>query len=81
MADINSFGGCTISTLREKRRDGIHGIAYCPICDHTGESPGHGNGGKHAVTISLGKVRMHMRLKHHVNNGTVAVSQSGTHVR
>ena len=66
MTDIGSFGGYTISTLSEKQRDGIHGIAYCPICDKAEESHDQGNGERGAVTISIGKVRIHMRLVHRV---------------
>jgi hypothetical protein len=62
MSDINSFGRYTISTLCEKQPDGIHGIAYCPICDKAEKSHDPGKGEKHAIAISIGKVRIHMRL-------------------
>jgi len=68
MADSTLFGRYTISTLCEKRRYGIRGIAYCPICDKAEESDDHDNSEKHAITISLGKVRIHMRLVHRVKD-------------
>jgi len=68
MSDITSFGGYTISTLREKRRDGVRGIAYCPICDKAEESHDHGNDGQQAITVSIGKIRIHMHLAHRVKN-------------
>jgi hypothetical protein len=70
MADKVSFGRYTISTLSEKRRHEIRGIAYCPICDKAEESHDDGIGEKHAITISIGKVRMHMRLVHRVKDDT-----------
>ena len=68
MADIGSFGGYNISTLSEKRRDGIRGIAYCPICDKAEESQEQGNDAGDAVIVSIGKVRIHMRLVHRVKD-------------
>ena len=70
MTDMNSFGGYTIPTLQEKRQDGINGIAYCPICDKAEESHDHGNREEQAVTISIGKVRIHMRLAHRVKDNS-----------
>ena len=78
MADINSFGRYTISTLCDKQRDGIHGIAYCPICDKAEKSHDLGKGEKHAITISIGKVRIHMRLMHCVKDGTAGLHGIGT---
>jgi hypothetical protein len=78
MQDITSFGGYSISTLREKRRDGIRGIAYCPICDQAGESQDRGNGGEQALMISIGKVRIHMHLVHRVKNSAAVLDRTGT---
>jgi hypothetical protein len=80
MTVINSFGAYTISTLREKRRDGIRGIAYCPICDQAEESQAHGDNEQQAVTISIGKVRIHMQLIHRVKNGTAILHRDETDV-
>ena len=80
MADINSFGRYTISTLCDKQRDGIHGIAYCPICDKAEKSHDLGKGEKHAITISIGKVRIHMRLIHRVKDGPAVLRRTGTNV-
>ncbi len=68
MADSTSFGRYTISTLCEKRRYGIRGIAYCPICDRAEESDYPDNSALQAITISLGKVRIHMRLIHRIKD-------------
>jgi len=81
MPDIRSFGGYTISTLREQRRDGVRGIAYCPICDKAEESHDHGNDAKQAITVSIGKIRIHMRLKHRVKNDTAVLCDIETNVR
>ena len=78
MADINSFGDYTISTLREKRRDGTRGIAFCPICDQAEESHDHGNNEEQAVTISIGKVRIHMQLTHRVKNNAAILHPAGS---
>ena len=78
MADINSFGGYTIPTLQEKRCDGINGIAYCPICDKAEESHDDGNHQEQAVTISIGKVRIHMRLVHRVKNVSAILPHAQT---
>ena len=66
MADKTSFGRYQISTLAEKRRYGIRGIAFCPICDKAEEATDEGRGEKHAITVSIGRVRIHMRLVHRV---------------
>jgi len=66
MTDITTIGGYAISTLLDKKRDGIYGIAFCPICDKAEESHDQGKGQTHAVTVSIAKVRKHMRLDHRV---------------
>ena len=68
MNDMTSPGGYTVSTLCEKRRDGIRAIAFCPICDKAEEFHDHRNDEKQALIISIGKIRIHMRLIHRVNN-------------
>ena len=68
MTDMTSPGGYTVSTLREKRRDGIRVIAFCPICDKAEEFHDHGNNEEQALTISIGKIRIHMHLIHRVEN-------------
>ena len=62
--DLKSFGGYTIFTSAETQKDGIYGIAYCPICGRKEESHDHGHGEQHAINISVGKVRTHMKLVH-----------------
>jgi hypothetical protein len=69
MPGIITIGRYTISTLLDKRSDGIYGIAFCPICDKAEESHDQGKGQDHAVTISIAKVRSHLHLKHRVKNG------------
>jgi len=78
MPDIRSFGGYRISTLREKRRDGVRGIAYCPICDKAEESHDSGNDAQQAITVSIGKIRIHMRLRHRVKNDTAVLRPAET---
>ncbi|MGO8837528.1 MAG: hypothetical protein ACLQAH_11815 [Limisphaerales bacterium] len=68
MTDNNESSDYTISTLHEKRPDGIRGIAYCPICDKAEESHDYSDDEKQAITISIGKVRLHMRLIHRVKS-------------
>lgn len=68
MTDMTSPGGYTVSTLCEKRRDGIRAIAFCPICDKAEEFDDHGNNQEQALTVSIGKIRIHMHLIHRVNN-------------
>jgi len=80
MSDINSFGRYTISTLCEKQRDEIHGIAYCPICDKAEKSHDSGKGEEHAITISIGKVRLHLRLIHRVKDGAAVLHRTGTSI-
>lgn len=64
MNHLPASRGYTIPTLLDKKRDGIYGIAYCPICDRAEESHDQGNGGGFAVARSVDKVRKHMRTKH-----------------
>ena len=79
MTDMNnSFGDYIISTLSEKQRDGIHGIAYCPICDKAEESHDRGNDERGAITISIGKVRIHMRLTHRIKDAAAGLHRTGT---
>ena len=80
MTDMNSFGGYNISTLRENRRDGTLGIAYCPICDRAEESHDQGAAGEQAIIISIGKVRIHMHLVHRVQHVAAASGSAGTDV-
>ena len=69
MTDITLFSGHTIPTLLDRRRDGIYGIAFCPICDQSVETCEQGNGQKHAMTISIAKVHKHMRTRHRIKAG------------
>jgi hypothetical protein len=78
MSDINPFGRYAMSALCEKQRDGIHGIAYCPICDKAGKSYDPGKGEKPAIIISIGKVRIPMRLIHRVIDGPAVSRRTGT---
>lgn len=78
MADMNSLGGYRISTLQEKRHDGTRGIAFCPICDKAEESEDPGDAGKRAIAISIGKVRIHMRLAHRVKSEAAASGSTRT---
>jgi hypothetical protein len=67
-SDLTQFGGYTISTSSESGKDGTYGIAYCPICGDRQESHDHGYRTEHAITVSLGKVRTHMKLVHKVKD-------------
>ena len=64
--DIALFGRYTISTLLDKKRDGIYNVTFCPICDRAEEAHDQGKGQEHAVTASIVKVRRHMRLEHRI---------------
>ena len=66
--DLTQFAGYTISTSSDSGKDGTYGIAFCPICDDRQESHDHGHGAEHAILVSLGKVRTHMRLAHKVKD-------------
>jgi hypothetical protein len=66
--DLAKFAGYTISTSADSDKDGIYGIAYCPICGSSEESHDHGHGEQHAILVSLGKVRTHMKLVHKVKD-------------
>jgi hypothetical protein len=64
MSDLTSFGGYTITTSADFEKDGIYGLAFCPICGREEQSHDHGHGEKYAVGISVGKVRTHMTRSH-----------------
>jgi len=68
ITDMTSSDRYTVSTLCEKGRNGIRATAFCPICDKAEESHDHRNDEKQALIISIGKIRIHMRLIHRVNN-------------
>jgi hypothetical protein len=68
MTDIVSIGGHTISTLLDKRADGIYGVAFCPICDKDEETRDQGNG-QRAVAASIVKIRNHIRSRHRIQDG------------
>ena len=61
-----SFGGFAISTSSERESDGFVGIAYCPICQAKRESHDHGQDEKNAIQLSIGKIKIHMRLAHNI---------------
>jgi len=81
MADNNESRDYTISTLHEKRPDGIRGIAYCPICDKAEEIHDYSDDEKRAIIISIGKVRLHMQLIHRVKSGGANLRPAEADVR
>jgi hypothetical protein len=68
MDGISSFGGYTIPVYIDRKKDGIYGIAICPICHEAEESPDEGQGEKYAAGASIVKIRNHMRLKHGIKD-------------
>lgn len=69
MSGIKSPKDYKISILLERRPDGTYSIAFCPICDQAAESRDEGKGKDEAVTVSISKIRQHMRLRHRIQDG------------
>jgi hypothetical protein len=58
------FAGYTVDLRSEVEGRELFVVATCPICGYTVDSSDHGHGEKHALDISKGKIRTHMRLTH-----------------
>lgn len=64
MDDFTKFAGFIIKTSVDREKRAVYGIAYCPICSRREESHDHGRGEKHALIISVSKIRAHMQSAH-----------------
>ena len=66
--NIYNFLGVAFAVYLEHENDGIYAVAECPICDEwSEESHDHGFGKNHALHITLGKMKTHVRLTHKLN--------------
>ena len=66
--DLTSFGIYKISASASQEKDGIYGIAHCPICMQREEVHDDVRGEQSTIDWALNKVRAHMRIVHGVKD-------------
>lgn len=75
ITEITKFGAFTINTSVDRTKEGIYGIAFCPICGRKEESHDHAYGESHALIISASKIRTHMQMAHGMKEEPVKIEQ------
>jgi hypothetical protein len=60
-----------IATLVDHQRDGRFVVAFCPICDHAEEAEDGGGGHSQTQSLSIAKIKLHIRNRHPARSDTV----------
>jgi hypothetical protein len=59
-----TFGDLEVGWKAEREKGELFVKAFCPLCEHTDDSSDHGYGMDHALKITKGKIKTHLRLIH-----------------